>query len=75
MLKGMIKGDVARAATMGDKKDEEDGKSTKLKFSKTLSKILLKHFDDALKGRGVFIFLELFECEATRPFVYKQLKS
>lgn len=76
MLKGMIKGDVAREAALGDKKDkEEDGKSKKLKFSSTLAKIVLKHFDDALKGRGVFILLELFECEATQPFVSKQLKS
>ena len=40
-----------------------------------MAKILLKHFDEAINGRGVFILLELFETEATKDFVSKQLKA
>ena len=68
MLKDMIKGEVTGAA-------EDKAASGKLKFSQTIAKILLKHFDEAIKGRGVFILLELIETKQTMDFVTKQLKA
>lgn len=40
-----------------------------------MAKILLKHFEEAIGGRGVFILLELFETPCTQGFVSKQLKA
>ncbi len=40
-----------------------------------MAKILLKHIEGALTGRGVFILLELVENKATEQFVSKQLKA
>ena len=40
-----------------------------------MAKILLKHFDAAIAGRGVFILIELIETEATKHLVSKQLKA
>lgn len=60
MLKDMIKGEVSKAAKTGDSEDKKQ-----LKFSQTMAKILLKHFDEAINGRGVFILLELYETAAT----------
>ena len=70
MLKDMIKADATRSTAVKAKEDDE-GKSTKLKFSSTVAKILLKHFEEAINGRGVFILLELIENEATSQFVSK----
>jgi len=60
MLKDMIKGEVTSAQERG----QGEGKK-QLKFSSTMAKILLKHFDSAISGRGVFILLQLFETPAT----------
>lgn len=60
MLKDMIKGEVSKAAKTGESEDKKQ-----LKFSQTMAKILLKHFDEAINGRGVFILLELYETAAT----------
>ena len=64
MLKDMIKAEVAGAGGEG-----------KLKFSSTMAKVTLKHFEAAISGRGVFILLELVENEATKSLVSKQLKE
>ena len=40
-----------------------------------MAKILLKHFEEAINGRGVFILLELIENDATSKFVSKHLKA
>ena len=76
MLKDMVKAEAAGSQQGKQRKDEEeeDGKK-KLKFSATMAKILLKHFEEVIGGRGVFILLELVENEATRHLVAKQLKS
>lgn len=66
MLKDMIKGEVSRATKAGATDDKKQ-----LKFSQTMAKILLKHFEEAIHGRGVFILLELFETQATQGFVSK----
>ena len=68
MLKDMVKGEVSKAGQIDNAKKQ-------LKFSYTMSKILLKHFQEAINGRGVFILLELLENEATRDFVQKQLAA
>ena len=60
MLKDMIKGEVTKATARGEIENKKS-----LKFSSTIAKILLKHFDEAINGRGVFILLELFETPAT----------
>ena len=71
MLKDMIKGEAAASqnaasdAPKDEKDGAEEGKPGKLKFSATMAKVVLKHFDDAVKGRGVFILLELIENPAT----------
>ena len=70
MLKDMIKAEVSMAKAKGQSDDKKQ-----LKFSQTMAKILLKHFDEAINGRGVFILLELFECVETQGFVSKQLKA
>ena len=40
-----------------------------------MAKVTLKHFDDAARGRGVFILLELIENPVTQHLVLKQLKA
>ena len=40
-----------------------------------IAKVLLKHFDEAISGRAVFIFVELLENDETKSMVYKQLKA
>lgn len=62
MLKDMVKAEAA----IGD---------SKLKFATTMAKVTLKHFEIAVRGRGVFILLELVENEATKHLVSKQLKA
>ena len=74
MLKDMIKGEVAFKASKQEGEGAEEGK-TKLKFASTMAKVTLKHFEDAVKGRGVFILLELIENPATSHLVLKQLKA
>ena len=64
MLKDMIKAEAA--ASSG---------GSKLKFSSTMAKVTLKHFEAAISGRGVFILLELVENEATKSLVSKKLKE
>ena len=71
MLKDMVKGEASGVG--GDSGDDE--KKQKLKFSATIAKILLKHFEQALHGRGVFIILELLENPATTTLVAKHLKA
>jgi len=39
-----------------------------------MAKILIKHFDESINGRGVFILLELYESEVTQKFV-KELRE
>lgn len=73
MLKDMIKGEVAGSKEKSE--DKEDGEEKKLKYSATIAKIMLKHFDEAIKGRGVFILLELIETKETMHFVAKHLKA
>ena len=68
MLKEMIKAETVGAQAEGSGEN-------KLKFSATMAKILLKHFDAAVSGRGVFILIELIENKATEQFVSKQLKA
>lgn len=68
MLKDMVKGEVLS-------KQDEEGEDKKLKFSSTMAKICLKHFEVSLAGRGVFILLELIENPATTKLVAKQLKA
>jgi len=68
MLKDMVKGEAAWL-THGD------GKAAKPEFASTMAKILLKHFEAAIGGRGVFILLELIENPATQALVSKQLKA
>jgi len=76
MLKDMVKAEVAsKAVNMAKKGDEEESKPNKLKFATTMAKVTLKHFDIAVRGRGVFILLELVENEATKHLVSKQLKA
>ena len=75
MLKDMITGEVAGSKEKNEAKEEGDEKATKLKYSATIAKILLKHFDEAIKGRGVFILLELIETKETQHLVAKQLKA
>ena len=74
MLKDMVKGEASRAAKMDSSADKSE-KSEKLKFSQTMAKILLKHFESALGGRGVFILLELIENTQTTHLVAKALKA
>ena len=40
-----------------------------------MAKVSLKHFEDAVRGRGVFILLELVENPVTQHLVSKQLKA
>ena len=40
-------------------------------LSKRIAKVLLKHFDEAVGGRAVFIFIELLENDETKSLVYK----
>ena len=68
MLKDMIKGEVAKTGDVDNAKKQ-------LKFSYTVSKILLKHFTEAINGRGVFILLELLENPKTQEFVLKHLSA
>ena len=69
MLKDMVKAEVraVRQSADGDKK--------KLKFSQSVAKILLKNLEESIKGRGVFILMELVENEETKDLVMKQLKA
>ena len=46
-----------------------------LDFSKDLSKILLKHIDECLESRAVWIFVELLEHDNTKSFVLDELKK
>lgn len=69
----MIKAEVAGNKAFGVQEAPEGEK--KFKFSQTMAKILLKHFDEAIKGRGVFILIQLCELPQTKPFVIKQLKA
>jgi len=75
MLKDMVKADVTALSQAQAKVEEGEEKPSKLKLSKTIAKILLKHFDEAIKGRGVFILLELIETKETQHLVSKQLKA
>ena len=61
MLKEMIK---AESTASFDPTSAADS-GNRLKFSATMAKILLKHFDAAVSGRGVFILIELIENKAT----------
>ena len=63
LLKDMVKAEVQARKTVGETFD--------LQFSKRIAKVVLKHFDDAIGGRAVFIFIELLENDETKPFVYK----
>ena len=67
LLKDMVKAEV--------KAHRENGKEFKLQFSQRISKILLKHFTEAIDGRAVFIFIELVENEETKAMVLKHLKA
>ena len=69
LLKDMVKAEVTHYKSQ---KPEERGK---LKFSQSMSKILMKSFEDAIKGRGIFILIELIENEETKDLVEKQLKA
>ena len=75
MLKDMIKGEVKKKQSKAAKGADDEENTTKLKFSSTIAKILLKHFESAINGRGVFILLELIENDATQHLVSKQLKA
>ena len=75
MLKDMIKGEIKGKSAVSVKDADGEEKTTKLKFSQTIAKILLKHFDSAINGRGVFILLELIENAETQHLVSKQLKA
>jgi hypothetical protein len=61
----MVKAEVQHQRTQSE---EEKGK---LKFSQSVAKILLKNFEQAIKGRGVFILIELIETPETKEFVEK----
>ena len=75
MLKDMIKGEAAAALNKKQSDNEEGDKPKKLKFASTMAKVVLKNFEGAIRGRGVFILLELVENEATKHLVSKQLKA
>lgn len=49
--------------------------SAELKLSSQVAKICLRHFNEVIKGRGVFVLIELLEHERTKELVYKQLKA
>lgn len=61
LLKDMINAEAARNDTV--------------KLSSSIAKICLRHFDDVITGRGVFIFVELLEHANTKDLVSKQLKA
>jgi len=71
----MIKGEAAAALNKKQSDNEEGDKPKKLKFASTMAKVVLKNFEGAIRGRGVFILLELVENEATKHLVSKQLKA
>ena len=75
MLKDMIKGEVKGKQSKPAKGADDEENNSKLKFSQTIAKICLKHFESAINGRGVFILLELIENDATQHLVSKQLKA
>lgn len=45
------------------------------KFAAVMAKICLKHFDEVISSRAVFILLELLENEKTKKLVFKHLKA
>ena len=46
-----------------------------VKLSSQIAKICLRHFDEVIKGRGVFVLIELLEHEKTKDLVFKHLKA
>jgi type III secretory pathway component EscU len=46
-----------------------------LSLCQQIAKICLRHFDDVIKGRAVFILIELLEHANTKKMVLKQLKA
>ena len=73
MLKDMVKAEVTGEAALTAQEKAEHSKP--LPFTKTVSKILLKHFEEAIAGRAVFILLQLIETPETSHFVKKQLTA
>ena len=63
LLKDMVNAEATSTAETG------------LKLSSQIAKICLRHFEDVVKSRGVFILIELMEHENTKPLVLKQLKA
>lgn len=59
LLKDMVRADVEQAAQRAGQ-----GEST-LKLAKTIARIVLKHLDQALTGRAVFVLIQLLETPAT----------
>lgn len=53
----------------------ETAQSSEPKLSSQIAKICLRHFAEVVKGRGVFVLVELLEHEQTKELVYKQLKA
>ena len=49
--------------------------ASEIKLSSQIAKICLRHFAEVIKGRGVFVFVELLEHEQTKELVFKQLKA
>jgi deoxyribodipyrimidine photolyase-like uncharacterized protein len=46
-----------------------------VKLSSQIAKICMRHFAEVIKGRGVFVLIELLEHDQTKELVYKQLKA
>jgi len=42
-----------------------------VKLSSSIAKICLRHFNEVVKGRGVFVFVELLEHASTKELVSK----
>ena len=53
----------------------ETQQTTEPKLASQIAKICLRHFTDVVKGRGVFVLIELLEHESTKELVFKQLKA
>lgn len=45
------------------------------KLASQVAKICMRHFEQVIQGRGVFVLVELMEHASTKELVHKQLKG
>lgn len=51
-------------------KEEREQGHKELKFSRAISNVIMKNFEEVIKSRAVFIVLELIENEQTKDLIF-----